>query len=87
MLVRRGERTDSIADEKLADLYSRHLIQVERALVGQPNTRVLAVDYNVLVSDPLPVAKQVNDFLGGRLDLRTMAGAVDRDLYRNRAEP
>ena len=86
MLVRRGERSDSIADEKLADIYDRHLRQVEQALAGRANVGVLVVDYNDLVADPLPAAKQVTGFLGGRLDPIAMARAVNRDLYRNRAE-
>ncbi len=35
--------------------------------------------------DPLTTATAVNEFLGGNLDPRQMAGVVDPELYRNRA--
>ena len=84
MLVRRGERADMIPDEKLASVYGRHLAQVEAILARRPNMKVLNVDYNALVSDPLPAAHSVNDFLSGGLNVSAMAIAVNQGLYRNR---
>ncbi len=84
MLLRRGEPGDTVPDEKMAALYERHLAQVEAMLAQRPHLAVLNVDYNALMLDPLPTARRVNAFLGGRLDVAAMAQAVNQGLYRNR---
>jgi hypothetical protein len=68
----------------MAAVYARHLAQVETMLAQRPTLSVLDVDYNALVLDPLPAARRVNEFLGGRLDIAAMAQAVNQGLYRNR---
>ena len=42
--------------------------------------------YRDVLDDPERLARRVDAFLGGRLDVKRMAEAVDPDLYRNRAE-
>lgn len=84
MLLRRGEPADTVPDEKMAAVYARHLAQVEAMLAQRPHMTVLNVDYNSLVLDPLPAARRVNEFLGGRLDVAAMTQAVKQGLYRNR---
>jgi hypothetical protein len=84
MLERRGEPADTLPDDKMASLYARHVTQVEAMLAKRPYMAVLNVDYNALVLDPLPAARNVNDFLGGGLDVSAMANAVNQGLYRNR---
>ena len=85
MLVRRGEPTDKTSDEKLAELFEKHLRKVTAWLATRPNISVLDVDYNRLLDDPRPYAQQVNSFLGNMLDVEKMVGVVDPSLYRNRA--
>ena len=85
MLVRRGEPADQVSDADMAALFSRHLQQVESWLARQPNMRVLYVNYNELVTAPLAGAQRVSEFLGGRLDVTQMAGAVDPGLHRQRS--
>lgn len=85
MLERRGEPTDRVSDEELTRLFSKHVQKVETWLRGQPNIQVLYVDYNRMLVDPLPIVRQVNQFLGGLLDEQRMAAVVDPTLYRNRA--
>ena len=85
MLIRRGEPADSVNDADMGALFARHLQQVEAWLAGQPNMRVLYVNYNELVKAPLAHAQRVNEFLGGRLDVARMAGAVDPTLHRQRS--
>ena len=84
MLLRRGEPADAIPDDRLADLYARHLAQVEALLAQRSDMAVLNVDYNALVLDPQPAAAGVNDFLGAGLDVSAMTRAVNQGLYRNR---
>jgi hypothetical protein len=84
MLLRRGEPADTVPDEKMAAVYTRHLAQIETLLAQRPFMRLLNVDYNALVRDPLPITVQVNDFLGGSLNVTAMTQAVNQGLYRNR---
>ena len=85
MLIRRNEPTDTVADNKMADLYRRHLHQVEAWLAKQPNIDVLYITYHQVVSNPREHAEQINAFLGGSLDVDAMAASVDQMLYRQRA--
>jgi len=84
MLVRRGEPTDTIADEKMAALYQRHLAQTEAWLAEQPNMDVLYVTYHEIIAAPREHAELINRFLGGGLDVDSMVGVVDRMLYRSK---
>jgi len=85
MLQRRGEATDKISDEAMADLFAKHLEKTTTWLQAQPNFETLFVDYNRLLADPQPQTQAVNRFLGGALDEAQMAAVVNPDLYRNRA--
>ena len=85
MLIRRNEPTDTVADDKMADLYRRHLQQVEAWLAKQPSIDVLYITYHQVVANPREHAEQINAFLGGGLDIDTMAASVDHMLYRQRA--
>ncbi len=84
MLASRGESGGQVSDEQLAEIYQKHLQNVEIWLNGQSNMRVLYINYNRLLKDPLPALKQVNLFLDGRLDEAEMAKVVDQNLYRQR---
>ena len=85
MLVRRGERTDGVADEKMAASFERHLERTREWLARQPNFEVLYVSHRSVVESPREAAAEVAAFLGGELDVQRMAAAVDRSLYRQRA--
>jgi hypothetical protein len=52
---------------------------------GQSNFRLLEVDYNAMVVDPEPIVDEIDQFLGGGLDVAAMSSAVDPRLYRSRA--
>jgi hypothetical protein len=86
MLIRRGEDPDKMDDEQMAELFDKHVRQVEGWLKEQPNMSVLYVHYSDILTDPLPHAEKINKFLGDRLDTMQMAQVVDPDLYRNRQE-
>ncbi|MFQ5708020.1 MAG: sulfotransferase domain-containing protein [bacterium] len=84
MLVRRGEPTDTISDEKMAEHFSRHLKRVETWLEQQPNIDVTYVHYNEVLKNPADSIKKINAFLDHSLDEQNMAKVVDQALYRQR---
>jgi hypothetical protein len=84
MLVRRGEPTDAVPDERMAQLFRKHVAQVEAWLAEQPNFEVLYVDYGEVLAEPLEQAKRVSQFLDYALDIGKMAEVVDPALYRQR---
>lgn len=85
MLIRRGEPADTVSDERMGTLFRRHVERVEAWLDQQENMDVLYVQYGDVLSDPLSEADRINRFLGGTLDPRKMAQAVDPTLYRQRS--
>ncbi len=84
MLVRRGEAPDSVSDEKMKDLFGKHLEQVQSWLDEQPNIDVAYVSYNEILESPREQAERINEFLGNVLDVEKMVAVVDEALYRQR---
>ena len=85
MLVRRGEPTDTVSDARMAEMFRKHLAEVEGWLARQPNVEVVYVNYNQMLDAPAPLITTINDFLGGRLDKGAMAAVVDKTLHRQHA--
>jgi hypothetical protein len=84
MLARRKEATDKVPDEKMAELFNKHLADTFAWLSQQPNFEVIYVDYNEAMIDPDPSIRKINEFFGGSLDTNKMAAAIDRALHRQR---
>ena len=84
MLIRRGEPADSIGDEKMAGLFSKHLGQIQAWIAEQPNIDVIYVSYNEILEDPTGNVEKINQFLGNTLDKEKMVSVIDEDLYRQR---
>ena len=84
MLVRRGKSADASADARLRSSFAKHLEALKAELAARPDVDVLYVDYAGVVRDPAAQAAIVNRFLGGALDERAMAAAVEPQLYRQR---
>jgi len=84
MLGRLGREDDKVEDEKMKKIYQEHLKQVNAWIAKQPNIEVLYVNYNTMLDNPLESLQKVNEFLGGDLDVKVMAGVVDKELYRER---
>ena len=82
MLIRRGEPTDTISDEKMAEMFRKHLRGVEEWLENQPNMDVLYVSYNEVVANPASSIETINSFFEGALNAEKMKAAVDRKLHR-----
>jgi len=85
MLIRRGEPTDAVSDETIAELFQKHLTQIEAWLVEQPNFEVLYVHYSEALEKPAETAEQIKEFLGGSLDTEKMNSVVDKSLHRQRS--
>ena len=84
MLIRSGKPTDKVSDEKLAEMYSKHLAMIKNWLNKQPNFSVLYLDYNAILADPDKYSTQINQYLGKSLNAEKMAGVIDPNLYRQR---
>jgi len=85
MLIRRGEPSDVMSDERMGELFRRHVAQVRTWIAEQPNIQVLDVDYGEILAHPLEQAERLNQFLGITLDVDSMVEVVNPDLYRQRA--
>ncbi len=83
MIARLGTQ-DGTDDELMKQHYDRNLFQTRMLIKRSPNIVSLDVDYKQAIGDPMAVAEQVSDFLGGGLDVQAMAAVVDPSLYRNR---
>ena len=86
MLERRSE-TNKTSDEAMKASYQKHLKDVAFFFRYRKNFDVLDIQYDKVIQDPAGHAREVNDFLGGRLDVSAMAAAVEKRLYRNRKAP
>ena len=84
MLARLGKPTDTIPDAKMAEIFRAGLTKFEAWIVQKPNFRMLDVDYNGMVADPLRQIEAIDALLGGGLDRDAMAAVVQPELYRNR---
>ncbi len=84
MLVRRGEETDKVDDEEMAELFEKHLEKVYTWMNQQSNVTYLNVSYNAMLQDPRPFLRDIVAFLGRDLDVDAMAAVVDPSLYRQR---
>lgn len=84
MLVHREKDADATDDAELTALFQQHLVAVRHWLAQQPNFQVLYIHYSDLLREPEAQAAQVNQFLGGGLDVPKMATVIDLNLYRNR---
>jgi protein-L-isoaspartate O-methyltransferase len=84
MLIRRGEPADKVSDERMTELYRKHLRQAEDWIDEQPNIEVIYVSYNEILENPVEHARRINQFLGNTLNVENMVGVVDPTLYRQR---
>lgn len=85
MLKRRGE-TNEASDERMIELFKSHLLRVRAHLKTAPHLTYIEVGYREVIQDPMAEARRIAAFVGGRLDVRAMAAAVDPSLYRNRKD-
>jgi len=84
MLQQQGRPVAALPDAKLAEVFAKQLVDVRQWLSRNPNFHVLHLQHRDLIETPLPVAQQIATFLGGGLDPKRMAVAVEPNLYRQR---
>ena len=84
MLIRRGEPTDTVSDDKMTAVFEDHLVKVEKFMAAKPNFDVIYVSYNDVLVNPLENIKNVNAFLDNRLDETKMSSVIDKSLHRQR---
>ncbi len=84
MLVRRGQPADLLSDEKLIELFHKHLDRLFAWFAQQPNFATLYVEYADVVQNAAAQAERINAFLGNTLNVEKMIGVVDQALYRQR---
>jgi hypothetical protein len=82
MLVNRGEDPDKISDDALTRLFEKHLNQVNAWLNNQANLERIEIDFRGVIKNPRPYVQQINQFLGGNLEVEKMIRVVDPNLYR-----
>jgi hypothetical protein len=86
LMLERREEDNPIEDQKAKDLYSKHLITTKVHARRKPNFELLEMHYRRVLDDPVTAAREISDYLGGRLDVQAMAEVVNPDLYRNRRD-
>jgi hypothetical protein len=86
MLERLGQEPDLSSDERMRQIFGKHLSHVQAWLSEQANMKVLPVSYNDVLVDPHGLARRVASFFGGLLDSAKMATIVDARLYRQRKQ-
>jgi hypothetical protein len=84
-MLDRLDKPAPLDDASMAAMFRKQLEKFDAWVKDRPNFRLLDVNYNALVADPAPIAREVNHFLGGGLDDDAMARVVDPNLYRRRA--
>ena len=85
MLARSGKSSGD--DATLARVYGAQLQELEQWLATQRQFACLPVAHQRVLEEPLRVGGEINQFLGGKLDVDAMAAAVDPLLYRQRLVP
>jgi hypothetical protein len=85
MLDRLGNAAPGADLEAMKEAYRNDIVAARLFARKVPYMEMIEVDYRATVEDPAAAAREVNAFLGGRLDEAAMAAAVKASLYRNRA--
>ncbi len=84
MLERLGKDPDHATDDRMAEIFRKHLEHLGGWIVNQRHISCLEVSYNGVMSDPRSVLEGVSEFFGGSLDVDRMVSIIDPKLYRNR---
>jgi hypothetical protein len=84
MLRQQGRPGATLTDATLAQIFEAQLKQVRQWLAERPHFRVLYLDHRRVIREPLAVAGEVNEFLGGQLLVPAMVEVVNPSLHRQR---
>ncbi len=83
MLKRNNQKDVKSPDAKLSHVFSRQLQQIKRTL-SRRHIPTLFVSYYAALENPEETAQKISLFLDKKLDIKAMAGAVSKELYRQR---
>lgn len=83
MMIRRGQ-PDTIPDARMAEMYHKHLKDIEAFIAKQSHMECLYISYNETLENPAEAVETVHRFLGGSLNTAAMLEVVDRALHRQR---
>ena len=83
LLERERRRGGDLSDERLKDVFARQ-IETTKQMLANRNIPTIYMPFAGCIANPAEAAKAVNDFFGGTLDEKAMAGTVDPGLYRQR---
>ena len=84
MLARSGKIVKSRKNENLKRVFQREVRKLKSWLGRQQDLSFICVPYKDAVEKPFEWANRVNEFLGGNLDIQSMALVVEKALYRQR---
>jgi hypothetical protein len=85
MLKRNGkESEDTLDDAILQAHYAEHLAEVKSLLSRATHLRTCFASYNQILRQPRLVFGEIADFLDSRVDVDSMVGMIDPELYRER---
>jgi hypothetical protein len=84
MLERQGKKSED--ETILARGYYAQLSALEEWLRAREEFSMLAIHYRELIENPRAAIIEIDNFLGGRLDIEAMVNAVDPELYRQRLQ-
>src|SRR4030066_386871 len=84
MLARKGERPRA-EDDEMKQLYLKHLSEIETWLAERKNVKILYINYEEVVKQPLETSINIQNFLGRSLNIDNMINSVDPTLYRQRS--
>ena len=82
MLSLLGRVGTDVSNDKILEIYQKHLQQVEDWMKKQYNIDYIQMSYNDVINNPIKNAKLVCQFLGGRLDKDKMSQIIEKSLYR-----
>ena len=83
MLERQGKQSADAA--MLEKIFRDQLQQAEEWLRSHSCFRFLPMEYHRVLDSPDGAAREIDAFLGGKMDIAAMGRAVDPALYRQRA--
>jgi len=85
MLVRDNKAKEETINLKLAIPFKQNIERVKAWGEKQPFVDILYVSHAKLMEGGQSEIGRINEFLGGQMDTKAMAGAIDKSLYREKS--
>ena len=85
MLRRLGKAVPNTPVAVVRAAFEKHLRETESILAKRRDLAVLKIEHAMILTDPVAQAASVSDFLGGGLNVQSMARQVEQSLHRERS--